>query len=374
VERLICRACGAAYGGDEPRWRCDCGGLLDVAFAPAFDLERIAARKPTMWRYAEAIPVGTAQVVTLDEGFTPLLRVPFDGVPVWLKLDQLFPTGSYKDRGASAMISKAAELGVREVVEDSSGNAGCAVAAYCARAGIACSIYVPADTSPGKLAQIRLYGARLVLVPGSRQDTADAAWEAAQHTYYASHSWNPYFFQGTKTWAYEVCEQLGWRAPDTVVLPAGNGTLLLGAYLGFADLHRAGVIARIPRIVGVQAARCAPLYRAYLAGEARHARVEAAPTLAEGIAIADPVRGPQILAAVRETGGRFLTVGEDEIARSLRDLCARGLYVEPTSAATTAGVLRYVREAIPGEVIVSTLTGHGLKSTEKMMKLGAHLP
>jgi threonine synthase len=262
-------------------------------------------------------------------------------------------------------------LGIRRVVEDSSGNAGCAIAAYCARAGIACTIYVPEDTSPAKVAQIQWYEADLCRVPGTRQDTADAVMAAAEHTYYASHSWNPFFFQGTKTFAYEVCEQLGWRAPDALVLPTGNGTLLLGAAIGFGELRDAGIVHRVPRLIAVQAENCAPLVRAFreeLPGTTQ-AGAGSGPTLAEGIAIAKPIRGAQIVEAVRESGGTFLAVPEDEIVRALRAMAAQGFYIEPTSAATIAGVEQYLPEAGMDETIVSVFTGHGLKATEKMLKL-----
>ena len=240
---FVCTTCHKSYELNSPRWRCDCGGLLDINFTPQFDPRRLDGRKPTLWRYREAIPLtADASVVSFDEGFTALLQVSFNGRPVWVKQDQLFTTGSYKDRGATVLISQAAYLGVEAVVEDSSGNAGCAVAAYCARAGINCDIYVPADNSPAKLAQITRYGAGLKAIPGSREDTAAAVMQAAETTFYASHSWNPFFFHGTKTWAYEVCEQLGWHAPDTVILPAGNGTLLLGAAIGFKELALMGII------------------------------------------------------------------------------------------------------------------------------------
>jgi threonine synthase len=370
MSHLVCKSCKKAFPLDQPRWRCECGSLLDIEWASTFDLEAISRRKPTMWRYREAIPIqDEAHIVSFDEGLTPLVPVDFGGVAVWLKQDQLFPTGSYKDRGASVLISKIVELGVERVVEDSSGNAGCAVAAYCARAGVDCAIYVPDSTSVDKLAQVRAYGAELHRIPGSREDTARAVYDAAQHVYYASHSWNPFFFHGTKTWAFEVCEQLGWQSPDTVVLPVGNGTLLLGAWIGFRELHQAGVVERVPRIVAIQSAACAPLHQAWLQGLDNNASIVKQDTLAEGIAIASPIRGPQILEAVRESGGEFLLVTDGEISASLRAMCRRGFYVEPTSAATTAGVAKYVRGARQSEVIVSTLTGHGLKATAKMTKI-----
>jgi threonine synthase len=370
MNQFVCRGCGTTFALGEPRWRCDCGAPLDIKWASTFDLEMVARRKPTMWRYREAIPIAQdRRIVSFDEGFTPMVAVDFQGVPVWIKQDQLFSTGSYKDRGAAVLISKVVELGIKGVVEDSSGNAGCAIAAYCARAGIQCTIYVPENTSADKLAQIARYGAALRRVPGSREDTARAALEAAQNIYYASHSWNPFFFHGTKTFAFEVCEQLGWRAPDTVVLPVGNGTLLLGAAIGFRELRDAGVIERLPRLVGVQAEACAPLYQAWRKGLAQNPPIDKGDTFAEGIAIADPIRGPQIVLAVRESGGQFLTVSEGEIEAALREMCEQGFYIEPTSAAAVAGVHKHVQGTTSGEAIVSVFTGHGLKATAKMLKL-----
>jgi len=370
MNQLICTACGTTFSLDDPRWKCDCGSVLDIEFEPVFALHEIGKRKPTMWRYREAIPIADdANVVSFDEGFTPLVQVAFDGMPVWIKQDQLFSTGSYKDRGASVLVSKVKELGIEWVVEDSSGNAGCAIAAYCAQAGIDCAVYVPQDTAAGKLAQIQLYGARLHRVPGTREDTARAVLKAAETTYYASHSWNPFFFHGTKTFAYEVCEQLGWRSPDTVILPVGNGTLLLGAYIGFRELLHAGIVAEMPKLIAVQAAACAPLYVAFVEDLDGVPAIDKAETLAEGIAIADPIRGRQIVEAVRESKGDFIIVEDSEIRESLKEMCKEGFYIEPTSAATTAGLGKYVRQLRSDEVIVSVFTGHGLKTTEKMLTI-----
>ena len=370
MSKFVCTECQASYPLEEPRWRCDCGSALDIDFQPAFDPARIKQRKPNLWRYREAIPLGDNSVITsFDEGFTPLIEVMIDGKAVFIKQDQLFPTGSYKDRGASVLISKVKELGIEEVVEDSSGNAGAAIAAYCARAMISCHIYVPDNTSPGKLAQIQLYGAELHKIPGTREHTAQAAVLAAEKVYYASHAWNPFFFHGTKTFAYEVSEQLGWRSPDTVILPVGNGTLLLGACIGFKEMLQARIIDRMPRVIGVQAENCAPLYRAYRQNLAEVPPAETKETLAEGIAIARPIRGHQIIDAVRQTGGEFIAISEDEIRKALVEICGQGYYIEPTSAATIAGIKKYLPLSVHNEVIVSAFTGHGLKATEKMLKL-----
>jgi len=370
MHHLICIECRKSYPLDEPRWQCDCGGVLDIDFQPEFDPARIKGRKPNMWRYREALPLGKDEnIISLDEGFTPLTEVIIDQRAVLIKQDQLFPTGSYKDRGASVLISKVKELGIKEVVEDSSGNAGAAIAAYCARADIKCHIFVPQNTVAGKLAQIKLYGAVLHQIPGTREDTAQAALRAAARTYYASHARNPFFFQGTKTFAYEVCEQLGWRAPDTVILPVGNGTLLLGAGIGFRELLEAEITDHLPRIIGVQAENCAPLYQTYRENLAEVPTIETKDTIAEGIAIARPVRGRQIIAAVRQTGGEFITVSEDEIKKSLIAMGRLGYCIEPTSAATIAGVKKYLPRSAQNEIIVSVFTGHGLKATEKVLKL-----
>ncbi|MDE2888200.1 MAG: threonine synthase [Gemmatimonadota bacterium] len=366
--KIVCRACDTVHPQDTRFWRCGCGGPLDVGFRCTIDAGKIGRRAPGMWRYREALPIGAdAHVVSFNEGFTPIVGMQIDGKPLNVKQENLFPTGSFKDRGASVLISRAAELGVERVVEDSSGNAGAAVAAYAAKAGIDCEIYVPESTSPGKLAQISLYGAKLIRVPGSREATARAAMAAAEHHFYASHVWNPFFFQGTKTYAFEIWEQLGFNAPDALIVPTGHGTMLIGAFLGFRDLQENGLIDRLPRMIAVQAANCAPLYRMWRDQLAEPPLSSSGNTIAEGIAIAEPTRASQILDIIRETGGRIVAVTDAEIKEALLDICKQGLYAEPTSA-TAIAAFRKV-PASGDECIVAPLTGHGLKSTEKMLKL-----
>jgi threonine synthase len=308
-----------------------------------------------------------ASILSMGEGFTPLEGIEFNGNRILLKVDYLFPTGSYKDRGATVLISKMKEWGVQKVVEDSSGNAGSAIAAYGAKAGIRCDIYVPQDTSPGKLVQIQAYGATLKRVEGSRERTAEKAVEAASKFPYASHCWNPFFIHGTKTFAFEVWEQMDWKAPDTLVLPIGHGTLFLGAYMGFKELKKAGMIKRIPKLVGVQSLSCAPLYQALKRGWTEPRPIEKKETMAEGIAIAEPVRGRQILEAIGETDGEILAVTEKEISGALKEMGRKGHFIEPTSAATIAGLKKYLIKQRRKETVVSTLTGTGLKSVGKML-------
>ena len=203
--------------------------------------------------------------MTLGEGRTPLVRREIAGQDVAFKLDYLQPSGSFKDRGASVLMTLVKFLGVEQIVEDSSGNAGAAMAAYAAAAGIGCTIYSPDYTPDGKLVQIRLYGAWVEKVSGTRQDTNDAAIRAAATSLYASHLWNPFFGQGLATAAYEIWEQMGGRVPPAVIVPIGSGGYLEGLAIGFRALVRAGYAAEMPRLIGVQADHCAPLHLAWSA-------------------------------------------------------------------------------------------------------------
>jgi threonine synthase len=368
MEKFFCSSCKRFYSIQPTRWRCDCGSYLDLEFKSKFPIQKILKRSPTLWRYREAIPIhNETSILSMNEGFTPLEELEFNGNRVLIKIDYLFPTGSYKDRGATVLISKMKEWRVQKVVEDSSGNAGSAIAAYCAKAGIECEIYVPQYTSPGKLVQIQAYGATLKRVEGSREETAEKAIEAASKIPYASHCWNPFFLHGTKTFAFEVWEQMDRRAPDTLVLPIGHGTLFLGAYIGFKELKAAGMIKRIPKMVGIQSISCAPLYQAFKKGWRESRGIEKKGTIAEGIAIAEPVRGRQILEAIRETNGEILVVKEKEIGKALKEMGQKGHFIEPTSAATIAGLKKYLRKKRRRETVVSTLTGMGLKSAGKML-------
>jgi len=369
MEKFCCPNCNLSYPIHSKRWRCDCGSFLDLEFEPKFPIRKILRRNPTLWRYREAIPIlDDESIVSIGEGFTPLEEVKLYDHRVLLKIDYLFPTGSYKDRGATVLISKARELGIKKVVEDSSGNAGSAISAYCAKAGIRCEIYVPGSTSSGKMVQIQAYGAHLEKVEGSREKTAEEAMEAGSKIYYASHCWNPYFLHGTKTFAFEIWEQMDWKTPDALVLPVGHGTLLLGAYIGFKELKEAGRIKRIPKLIGVQSANCAPLSQAFKRGCTETPRIEKEETIAEGIAIANPVRGRQILKVIAETGGEILAVTEKEIRTALKEMGRKGHFIEPTSAATIAGLKRYLKY-IKKEIVISTLTGTGLKTVEKISHL-----
>ncbi len=357
---LNCRECGNNFPLQEPRWRCDCGGLLDIDFEFNLDINTLKTRKSTLWRYREAIPVvKDDNIVSFDEGMTPLFPLEIDGKFVLIKLDYLFPTGSFKDRGASVLISKVKEWGIKKVAIDSSGNAGCAVSAYCARAGIGCEVYVPEYASPAKLTQMEMYGSQVHRISGTRDDCAQAVLEAAERIYYAGHTWNPFFHQGTKTFAYELWEQLKFNVPDGIIILTGSGSLLIGTYLGFKDLLRKNLIGKMPRLIAVQSENCAPIHKMFSQNLSAIPSLASKKTLAEGIAVAAPVRARQIVDIIRETEGYVITVSETEIKKAALESAKNGLYIEPTSAAAIAGFNKY---RYPEERTVVPLTGHGLKA------------
>ncbi|MFJ8197551.1 threonine synthase [Streptomyces sp. NPDC096152] len=355
-----CPTDGVRIPSDSLAWCCpSCHGPLELDFVPTpAPLKSLTGRVNSLWRYAETLPMASP-TVSLGEGRTPLVPLT-DGVSA--KLDYLMPTLSFKDRGAVLLAELALRTGPRRVVADSSGNAGTAIAAYCARGRLPCTVYVPLGTSAKKLEQIEAHGARLEVVDGDREAAGAAARAAADEpdTFYASHVYNPYFLHGTKTYVHELWEDLGGRLPEVLVLPVGNGTLLLGAALAVAELYGAGLLDRRPALWAVQSAAVAPLAKAWEEGaEELPETTVVAPTYAEGIAIPRPPRARQILRAVRDSGGTFLTVTEDQIRHAQLDLASRGLYVESTGVVCWAAV----REgALGAKSAVVPLCGAGLKS------------
>lgn len=350
------------YSCSLPIWISPANKLLSIEFDAAFNLDTIKKKPANLWRYEDAIAIDQKLgIVSMQEGFTPLEPITINNKKVYIKHEQLFSTGSYKDRGATTLISKAKQLGINTIIQDSSGNAGCAIAAYAAKAGINCQIYLPENTSSSKIAQMQAYGATIVKVKGNREDTATATLKAAEKTYYASHSYNPWFFEGTKTFAFEVCEQLGWKAPDAIVLPAGNGTLVIGCFIGFNQLAKAGIITKIPKIIAIQTKACDPLSTMFHENLHELPSIHTTNTYAEGIAIAKPIRAKQIVASVKETKGTFISVAEEEIKTAWTEMAAEGNYIEPTGAATIAGLKQYIKNN-DDELVVSLFSGHGLKS------------
>lgn len=364
-------ATGAAYPLHEPRWRSDSGGPLMVSPLPGISRSQIASGARSIWRYAAALPFEIVEPVTMGEGCTPLARCRWHGTPVFMKLEWFAPTGSFKDRGASVLISALRQQGVSAIVEDSSGNGGAAIAAYAAACGMTATILAPASTPVGKTVPMRAYGAAVDLIPGTRQDTTDEAERRAATTFYASHNWHPLFLQGTKTLAYELWEDLGFRAPDNVIIPTGAGSNVLGLDIGFSELLRRGEIGRRPRLFAAQPANCAPIHAAFEAGTETPVETAVRPTMAEGTAIARPVRLREVLQAVRRSNGRTVAVSEDEIAAAVMDLGRIGLFAEPTSAVAAAAFSRLLRDGriAESETTVILLTGSGLKTASQIGEL-----
>lgn len=370
--QYLCSSCQAKYSIGEFIYRCSCGAPLDLIKRVYFPLSQCSSRPATMWRYREAIPIAKREsIISLGEGMTPLIDLEHPTLDLKAKLDFINPTGSFKDRGASVFVSFVKEIGVDHFVEDSSGNAGAAIAAYGARAGLSCEIFCPEYASLGKLVQAQLCGAKLYRIPGTRADTARVVLERAKSVYYASHNWNPFFLEGIKTLAYEIVEQIKWQPPDNVICPLGYGGLLLGLRLGFKELLEWKIVDRMPRLFGVQPAVCAPIAKAFTSATNIVEPVrQTAPTIAEGICAGNPPRGQQVLDALAETKGAVTTVTEKEIKEGLWWLGSQGLFVEPTSAVVVKGLSKFLKNAQihKGETTVMILTGSGLKATYEIQR------
>ena len=362
---VLCPDCSTIGTLSPECFRCSCGGAWEFEEQRSFDVTLIDERDPSLWRYRSLLGPDVVPKVRLGAGGTPLLPVTLGGRQVRVKTEYLAPTGSFKDRGTAVMINILAHQGVTHIADDSSGNAGASVAAYAARAGIKADIFVPAYASPSKQAQIAVYGARVRPIPGPRQNAKLAALEATrQGIILASHAYHPGFLLGQQTVAWEVWEQLRRRAPDWYVVPVGQGVHLLGVWLGFSRLQAAGLTERVPKMVAVQSSLLAPLCQALEAGLETVPGIEpGAPSIAEGLAIAAPVRGRRLLQAVRESGGTCVTVEEDAIRRAQRELAHHGFYVEPTSATAVAALEVVYQMAQPDETLVVPLTGSGLKGS-----------
>lgn len=358
---LSCTNCGCGYPSVGVPYCCpNCGGLYDFYGPIAFDPVQVDQSLPGIWRYRHTFGLpALLEPVSLGEGNTPLVWAQAFGRRVAFKCEFLNPSGSFKDRGSTVVTTWLRSHGVVEAVEDSSGNAGASFAAYAARAGIRARIFVPESASGPKRRQIEAYGAELVPVSGARSDVAEAVKKvAAEGVAYASHAYLPFYLPGYATAAYEIFEQLG-QMPGAVVLPAGQGGLLLGLARGFDALRAAGHLNMRPMMIGVQAHACAPLWAMFTAGTEGMALVAENPTLAEGVRVRYPLRGDAVLAAVKVSRGFMYAVEEQEILPARDALAHLGFYVEPTSAIVWPA-LRQMLSKLPDPVVV-ILTGSGYK-------------
>jgi threonine synthase len=358
---IHCIDCHLPYPENNVPYRCpSCGGIYDIAALPRYDPLQVGDCEG-IWRYRHTFGLrDEAPVVTLGEGDTPLIESTIQGREVFFKLEFLNPTSSFKDRGTAVLVSFLRSRGVLEAMDDSSGNAGSSFAAYTSRAGMKARVYLPAYASGAKREQISAYGAEVVAIPGPRSKASEAVREAAEKgVVYASHAMLPQGLPGYATTAYELINQLG-TVPGAVILPVGQGNLLLAMGRGFQMLLTAGLIQKLPRLIGVQAVACAPLWVAYHQGRDDLWKVQEGETLAEGVRIRSPYRLDDLLEVVRASSGSFVRVEEEDILPGQRELAHRGFFVEPTSAIVWSGLTQCLH-ALPDPIVV-VLTGSGLKT------------
>jgi threonine synthase len=378
VHTLRCRECGRAYDVS-PRYACDwCFGPLEVgydhdAIAAAITRASIGAGPPTIWRYADLLPVDDAPG-GLPVGCTPLLRADrlageLGLGEVWVKDDTRNPTNSFKDRVVAVAVAKALEFGLKTIACASTGNLANAVAAAAARAGLPSFVFIPADLEPAKVVTTAVYGTNLVAVDGTYDDVNRLCAELAAEQPWAFVNVNvrPFYAEGSRTLAFETAEQLGWQAPDHVVVPVASGSLLTKVHRGFEDLVRAGLLDEATvRISGAQAEGCSPVAAAFAAGS-DVIRPQKPDTIAKSLAIGDPADGYYALDTVRRTGGALAAVSDDEVRAGIRLLArTEGIFGETAAGVTVAALRRLAADGVVrrDERVVVYVTGHGLKTLD----------
>ena len=371
---LQCSACGKTRSADGLPTVCECGGpyLVRYTAAPGPEAKSLLReRRWTMWRYREWLPLADGEApATLGEGGTPLLAVPRlaarYGLPgLRVKDEATNPTGSFKARGLAAAVTRAGHAGARAFVVPTAGNAGVALAAYAARAGVPARVYAPASTPPTILSQIRSYGGDLVLLDGHIGDCGAAAraYAAASGAVDVSTLREPYRIEGKKTLGLELAEQLGWTLPEEIVYPTGGGTGLIGMWKAFNELIAAGwVRGTLPRLYTVQAAGCAPVVQAFEAGAAACEPWPAPQTVAAGLRVPGPLGDRLMLRALRESAGGAVAVTDAELVAAARELqTLEGIDASPEGGAALAGAIALKQRGTvtPRDQIVIFNTGAG---------------
>jgi len=369
AKSFVCIKCGRAHKPNERLIKCkSCKSPLDIVYdykkiEEVMLKESFVREAPWHWKYWMFYPlVDLSKKVSLIEGGTPLIEsTHFSNKKreVWFKYEGLNPTGSFKDRGTTIEVSKAVELGMKQVCCASTGNMGASVAAYCARARMKCRIFVPFDAVGPKIKQIRAYGAKLIRVIGGYTKTAEECEKYSKETDSYLMGDYPYREEGEKSVGFEIADQMNWKVPDYVVCPMGNGTLIYAIWDAFNDLKKVGMIEKLPRMIGIQAKGCSPIYNAFKMRKRTIKPIKNPKTIATAIECGDPLDGLKALNALRESKGKVEKVSDEEMIKSIKLLASKeGLYVEPAGAASTAGLLKLKR--LKGK-IVCILTGHGLK-------------
>ncbi len=381
VEGLRCRECGRAYPAEALHVCEYCFGPLEVvydyeAIAAATSRASIAAGPASIWRYANLLPAQNDGAVDLGAGFTPLVRADRLAAELglgelWLKNDTLNPTGSFKDRVVSVALARARELGFKVAACASTGNLANSVAAHAARAGMRHFVFIPADLEPAKIVTSAIYGESLVAVDGSYDDVNRLCAElASEHPTWAFVNVNlrTYYAEGSKTLAFETAEQLGWQAPDHVVVPVASGSQLTKIAKGFAELHTVGLLDEEPavRVSGAQAEGCSPVATAFAAGD-HYVRPVKPATLAKSLAIGNPADGIYAFDAVRSSGGAVASVTDDEMVEGMILLArSEGIFAETAGGVTIATLAKLAASGVvrSDERVVAYITGNGLKTVD----------
>jgi threonine synthase len=381
IEGLRCRECARTYPAEALHVCEFCFGPLEVSYdyeriSASVSRERIAAGPQTIWRYADLLPADATAPVDLGAGFTPLVRADRLAAELglgelWVKNDTVNPTGSFKDRVVSVALTKARELGFKVAACASTGNLANSVAAHAASAGMRSIVFIPHDLEAGKVVTTAVYGGQLVAVEGNYDDVNRLCAElTSEHPSWAFVNVNvrTYYAEGSKTLAFEVAEQLGWQAPDHVVVPIASGSQLVKIGKGFKELRRVGLLDDEPavRISGAQASGCSPVATAFAEG-VDHVRPVRPSTIAKSLAIGNPADGWYALDTVRSSGGAVGSVTDDEIVEGIRLLArTEGIFAETAGGVTIATLAKLAAEGVvrADERVVAYVTGHGLKTIE----------
>ncbi|MCU1462621.1 MAG: L-threonine synthase [Acidimicrobiales bacterium] len=379
VEGLRCRECARPYPAEALHVCEFCFGPLEVAYdydaiKASITRKKVAAGPLSIWRYADLLPA-SPDGLDLGAGFTPLVRAERLGAELglrdlWIKNDTLNPTGSFKDRVVTVALARARELGFKVAACASTGNLANSVAAHAARAGMRHVVFIPSDLESGKVAASAIYGEHLVSVRGSYDDVNRLCAElASDHPTWAFVNVNlrTYYAEGSKTLAYETAEQLGWEAPDHVVVPIASGSQLTKVAKGFAELVQVGLVEPSEvRISGAQATGCSPVETAFREGH-DFVRPVRPSTIAKSLAIGNPADGPYALDAVRQSGGSIGAVTDDEIVEGIKLLArTEGIFAETAGGVTIATLAKLASGGVvrPHERVVAFVTGTGLKTIE----------
>jgi threonine synthase len=347
VTHLTCSRCGSSYSHEKIQTVCTrCGSTLLVCYdfeslKDSISTSQLRGRGGTLWRYYEVLPVEKKNIITLGEGYTPIFRLKDKNNHfLWLKEESLNPTGTFKARGMAVAISRAKELGITDVVVPSAGNAGAALSAYCARAGMRAHVFMPRETPPVIKRECYASGAQIHLVEGTIAHAGHRATEEGK-----KHSWfnmatlqEPYRLEGKKTMGYEIAEFYDWELPDVILYPTGGGTGLIGMWKAFTELEHLGWISeKKPRMITVQSTGCAPIVNAFNRGEPRVTPWKDPQTIAAGLRVPSPFADALILQVLSESGGSAVSVTDEEIRTAIGELATgEGVYACPEGAATFA--------------------------------------